>query len=1170
MRKSTLVFILLLWLQSPGVVFSQQLFTNYSMGGPNSAAFTTNNFKCIGIGKDNRIWAGTQYGGLYTYDDNGQNIWLKSDKLTNVFINDIKHDGDSGIWIAQSGQASVGGNSNIAGGVNYFPVASDISMSFYSVQGTTTSADLLSRNVRSIYADKSYGTANSRLPRIWAAQGTYITSFNTRRGGLSVGLNPFATYFNNYSSGYATGTTATPISEAVGGNSQEVWIGVRQNNGGSQILRYKPNGAYIGIHGTADTSLFQAGFTAQAIHFDNDGNRWIGLRQGGLIIKTPDSWLKMDAPSFFPSGTQVNNNAIASDEYGNVYIGTTTGLLEYESRDYNPLSSPDYTPSYTLYTTNDGLPSNNITGVAYDAKNRRMLLTSDAGVTFMNTRPEFIEGVVFDVFCDLDNENKKRSGLQKIPLTSGVTVKLLRNNVEEESTVPNAFGIFELREANETDVYTVEIRFVREGRTMVYRYDNIRNHTRMKPVLMPHSLIAELKTFKGKMEARCFPVKISFDIQLDNLICDEAFDVTGYDLAMDHFYDAGGINADHDKLVYNLASYYTAMATVYKLGGNAVDLSTDAVANLFDAVDAMRSTLELSYSMKFPGTGTAAEKLDESYVTLAISSLKLLKEGLVATLKFAASKIGLEKDTQAIIDRCIGGLNEVLDVLIEGAENGRFQGQLKVVLDNVKKIMSVAAALEYYRESYARERHANFVYESSNSARYATSPHTFDHVFDNLYNPSANSIAKYANDTLTNRKAQITNFTNVAKYVDMAATGLEGASAMATILGGPAAAVILKGFALAAKGAKAGALASAMYQGIIGTIETAELSDNITPRAGLLRPQPGDPGYVPVVLQNNPDSLIAIKNRFNDKLAVLQAIYTAPVYDSLSYFSTYRQLRREDSLYTREMVNTINTLWASVDTAMANVPGFSNRLGKVIDSFVSKQYMLRHALKFQNMGYYLDTDKSVHAGSLDSLATELKITNDSAVNGIIHLISIINSNSITAQAYLQQERYQINHSRVPGSAGTITYTFKNYGGVAMNNTSFKISEPTGGYAISGADSVYIGTIPAGQSRQVSFAFTSPTQDSIGHYSIDVKAANGFYEDVYGSFYVIDPAKYYSVKNGNWNDPSTWSANAVPGAANKVYISHNVTVTTDVTCREVNINKPGNVQVNTGRRIIITN
>lgn len=1156
--------------------YAQPILVNYQMGGVHSAAFTTNNFKCIGVGKGNRIWAGTQYGGLYTYDDNGLNVWLKSDKLTNVFINDIKSDADSGIWIAQSGQASVGGNSSIAGGVNYFPVASDINMNFYSVQGTTTSADLLSRNVRSLYIDKSFGTANGRLPRVWAAQGTYITSFNTRRGGLSIGLNPFATYFTNYASGYATGTTATPISEAIGGNSQEVWIGARQNNGGSQILRYKPNGQYVGIHGTADTSLFSAGFTAQAIHFDISGNRWVGLRQGGLIIKTPLGWKGMNSTAFFTASTQVNFNAITSDEFGNVYIGTSNGMLEYQSQDYNPSSSPDYTPSYIHYTTNDGLPSNNITGLVYDQKNGRLLITSDGGVTFMNKREPFIKGVVFDVFCNVDDPNKQYPGLQKIPLSNGVTVKLLRNNIEEESVYTDANGIFELKEANETDVYTVEVRFVKEGRAMVYKYDNIRNHTRMQPVLMPDSLIREIKSFKAKMENRCFPVKLGFQINYTN-VCKDGFDVNGYDLAYQRFYDAGGITSDHKKKVNNLAGYYTALAGVYNLGGNVVELSSDMVANTLDIIDFLVSEVLFAEKTKERANTSEGDAFEEAGLNAAedirkagINVLKVVKTGFGEATKKISSQLKPYPELQKIFDLSSACIIDAADLLIEFLEKGNAGFAYKAIVDNLKKVIANEVSGAIYSRLFAKEIHKNLVFESSNAAAYAASDFNYEEVFDNIYNANTNSLVKYGLDTLTNRRVNITFLSNAAKVAETGSQVFDAASLLALVPGGQVAGAIAKALSYAAKAVKVIAHCGGIYQGAIGAWEEVELSKQVTDKAGLLRPLPGRGNNPQVLALHSPDSLIAKKNRYNQRLIELQAQYTTSVYNATAYGTAVKRLALEDSVYTQEMTATLNSLWSTTDSAIIVVPGFNARLNRVVDSFIVEQYNVRNSLYYMDLGFVFDSNKSGYRPALDSIANEIKRLNDSAVNGIASLITQVNANNIPSVAYLAQESHSVNHTRVPGTSGSVTYTFKNYGSVPQNNVSFKISKPTSGYVITSADSINAGNINPGETKQITYSFTAPLHDSVSHYEITIKATNGIYKNVYGALFVIDPAKYYTIKDGDWNNPSTWHSNQVPGATNKVHISHNVTVTTDVTCKSVTVSKPGNVIVNTGRRIIINN
>lgn len=1180
MRYITTTFLALLFFL-PVITIAQTgtQITNYSMGGPNSGEFTTNNFKCIGVGKSNIIWAGTQYGGLYLYNDSF-NIWRKSDKLTNVFINDIKADADSGIWIAQSGQASVGGNSNIAGGVNYFPFIGDVGMNFYSVSGTTTSADLISRNVRSLYVDQSYKMSNGSRPRVWAAQGTFITSFNTRRGGLHIGLNPIPSYFTINNSGYQLGATATPISEAVGGNSREVWVAARQNNGGSQILRYRPSGGdTLGFYGTKDTSLFQAGFAAQAIHFDKDGNRWIGLKAGGLIIKTPDNgWVKMDAGSLIASGAQVNYNAITSDEYGNVYIGTSSGLIEYESRDYNPLSSPDYVPSYTLYTTNDGLPSNNITGVAYDAKNGRVLITSDAGVTFMNKRPEHIEGVVFDVYCDLDNAATQKPGLQKAYLSSGVTVTLLKNNIEEESTTPNAFGVFELKEANDVDNYSVEIRFVKDGRTMIQRFDNIRNRTRMKPVLMPDSLIREIKAFKAKMENRCFPIQLGFQLPYTR-VCKDGFKTTAYDQAYQQFYSGIPITSDHKKKVDNLANYYASIAAVYNLGGYMTDLTSDLVTNTLDIIDYFVAEAIFADEAKKPESfddafGQAGLSVGADFNNMIVNSLKAVKFGFGETTSYISRKLESEdpvqKKRKKIFDISVACITEAADLVIEFIANGQKGFTYKLIADNLKKILANEVSGLIYTKYYAQDIHANLVPSASNAAYNSKSPYSYDEVFDNVYNPASNSLVKYGNDTLTNRRATIAQFARVAQVAEVGQQIFDAGAYLAAVPGGQGVAALSKVLSYLSKGMKIVSHVGGMYLGFVGATEEIALSEKVTEKAGLARPlaKQVEPGVVLAI--NTADSLIAKKNRFNQRLTELQAQYNNATYNAPAYGIALKRVNTEDSVYSQEMTATLSALWSATDSAIARIPGFSARINRVVDSFVVQQYNLRNSLFYMNYSFIMDSDKTPYRPGLDSLAVEIKRLNDSAVNGIVLLIAEVNTNNIPSVASLVQESFRTNHSRVPGTSGSITYTFKNYGSVSQNNVSFKISKPTSGYTITSADSINVGNIAPNETKQITYSFTAPLYDSVGHYEITVKADNGIYKNVFGAFYVIDPAKYYTIKDGDWNNPATWHSNQVPGALNKAHISHNVNVTTDVTCKSVTVYKPGHLNISAGKKIIINN
>ncbi|MFT3682915.1 MAG: M4 family metallopeptidase [Ferruginibacter sp.] len=58
-------------------------------------------------------------------------------------------------------------------------------------------------------------------------------------------------------------------------------------------------------------------------------------------------------------------------------------------------------------------------------------------------------------------------------------------------------------------------------------------------------------------------------------------------------------------------------------------------------------------------------------------------------------------------------------------------------------------------------------------------------------------------------------------------------------------------------------------------------------------------------------------------------------------------------------------------------------------------------------------------------------------------------------------------------------------------------------------------------------------------------------------------KTYSVKNGNWSDPATWSTGIVPTATIPVEILHDVKVNINGSCRSIKIQPQGKITINTG-------
>jgi hypothetical protein len=54
---------------------------------------------------------------------------------------------------------------------------------------------------------------------------------------------------------------------------------------------------------------------------------------------------------------------------------------------------------------------------------------------------------------------------------------------------------------------------------------------------------------------------------------------------------------------------------------------------------------------------------------------------------------------------------------------------------------------------------------------------------------------------------------------------------------------------------------------------------------------------------------------------------------------------------------------------------------------------------------------------------------------------------------------------------------------------------------------------------------------------------------------IIPVYFESVKNGNWDNPSTWLGNVVPTSGANITIKHNVIGNVNTTCNSLRVQSP---------------
>ncbi len=345
----------------------------------NTPDFTTNAFTTIAVGKGGVVWAGSANSGLYQYRGGR---WHRNVNNVNNNYQDVKADKYGGIWVAQSGYGSAQANT---GGIFYIPdTLFPAITNYYSF-----SNGLPSRYAKGLFIDtsKTYQPGLD-TPLIYTANFAHITAGVTAAGGVGRGFKPVApNYFTTFRKGMQTARVAdgTASIYCIAGDYKVIWAHTQNNYGSSQILRYKNNILMDTLQSLDTTNIFNdflpGQFNAKAMYFDARGNRWITINGRGIIVtdSTETVWSMIDFAALFPSTPAFNTNAISGDTSGNVYFGTQNGLIVYSGN-----KTLDDVKSYKLYTTANGLPSNNIKAIAADTMRQKLLIATDAGIVFWN------------------------------------------------------------------------------------------------------------------------------------------------------------------------------------------------------------------------------------------------------------------------------------------------------------------------------------------------------------------------------------------------------------------------------------------------------------------------------------------------------------------------------------------------------------------------------------------------------------------------------------------------------------------------------------------------------------------------------------------------------------------------------------------------------------------
>lgn len=411
----TKIYISLLLTLLSSIAISQKQMKLIKYDQVNTPVFTTNIFKAIGAGKEGHLWVGTANQGIYKY--NGK-TWVKGNVLTNNNIAQITNDPLGNIWLAQYGAT---GAQAIGGGVNYFGDTTFIGSTYNSTSGIPT------RNTRSIFVNNKMTTSQSNY-RVWTAHLGDITGGVTKTGAVGRGTSIASPPFKTITAGVKT-TNQLGSCQTIGGNNNQVWVYASANSptGLNQILRYNTETeAYVSALDELNSGL-PLGFIAKSIYSDRNNIFWIGLQTGGVCAYVNGTMEQINFDAIFPSGTIVNNNAITGDEKGNVYIGTSSGLVVYNGGDVKSESS------YALYTTANGLPSNNINAIVANEfvyGSYSVGLATSAGIVMW--QPDYLTRVYNRVF---NKEILLDRGIENIRIavdsSTGTTIKAFVENAQQ-------------------------------------------------------------------------------------------------------------------------------------------------------------------------------------------------------------------------------------------------------------------------------------------------------------------------------------------------------------------------------------------------------------------------------------------------------------------------------------------------------------------------------------------------------------------------------------------------------------------------------------------------------------------------------------------------------------------------------------------------------------------
>ncbi|MDA3615511.1 ligand-binding sensor domain-containing protein [Polluticaenibacter yanchengensis] len=1161
--------------------------------------FTTNAFRSVIVDKKGQVWAGADLGGLYLFKSTVKGCaggtWTKSTiQPSTTYRNFVLGPTllDSTVWVSNLGHTGV---QAITGGVMHITDINTITR-----YGSTDDPNgtLSSRYVNSIAA-----TPNGS---ILAGLGQSLTGGTTTKEGGAFILGTLDADPKFAKIAAVLQTTSDNKVSAVGNKDNEAWFGVQSScvSGvckDSYIARYNTlNNTLVGFIDKSNSPIpFSSSLLVRAIKQAYSGRMYVGLNTGfGFAVLEPnlvdgkEQWHLIDnTNSPFPSGAAVNFNAITNigDE---IWIGTTNGLLVFNgAEDLNDCKN------YKLYTIANGLRSNNVTSIAYDKFKGEIWLTHSEGVSRI-VQEKSIAGKILNVYTGKIN-SLLVPNLIKRPI-EGVKVELLAadNSVKETQTT-NAEGYYKMTEGLPDETYKLRITYNSSRTGINYKYEipNIKSNHLVEDLLMPDSLIADIKFMGQHLKKLDLKIDLPLGAYMEGIVTLptnslDGLDTTGLYKAYSAY--STTLTTDINKRAENLAVFHNTIASIYEMGNKTLDLSkatsenaAELVVQIYELISLFKKAGE-AIEEAIPKKITEENQLAEFFKTaLSEARSKAIGYLMEKLQKSALAPVSATNDAgTALLKRTLFGLfNQVVSQILVSEKDTKNEMPIaNLTKDDLIKMFAkyLTSALtnflteQYYDEYFAGVVHKDVIKELAIACDNLDTDLLYNNAYTINYRPlppladNPQSVNYRGQLLVDDAEQYMLAMKTISDITSQANTAFDVASKLA------ASTVVLAEFvplfqslSKAMSAFNVVSYLGSITGGMVYLSKVTDLSKEIRPNSrfdNLVNVLPNDNViFQPLYL----DNIQLQSDVFTQKLQALKQATTAG-FNRTNYFKAVKDVFYQDSVLKSRLNDQYNIIMSVANNNSANV--------HLLNNYIASDFNYNHdrfrahsiAMYVQLHSYILDsaktgTVKSDLTGYIDSMLYYLP----KMLSGYEIVSAIVNNNQLPAESFIALKDIRQNFNYQPNGVGKTIYSFKNYSSKAANNVVVNISTPTNGFILTSAKTINIGNVAAGDSFNVVLDFKAPNDYVDGMYQIKIDASGGYTPPVNGSWQTVKatiPGEIRSVKNGLWSDINTWNTKTVPVATSNVFIEHQVTMDISAEVKSINILNAAQLRIEKDKRL----